>query len=820
MRKLTPIFVLVLAACGSSSKNVSDDSQAGDLSRSEASVSDLSRRDAPADGGVNDVGRDHAVSGDAAMETAPADASTDVRWASQPSRVLFVDDEAWIEIDGQRHRPIFLGLNSINMSAQMWLDFEYQIALAKQAGSPVVLVAMGWNSVADSAGRKALFDRLQQLDVKVIVRFSLNALTTKMMAYQTAQSPMEDRLYQNVAGATARMIQHRQCDPADTSCTNPNTIYRPAVDQAWVDNIWVEIRALLEELDRDYPGRVIGLQLAHLNGGEWFLRWDDHVYPLPGSPEDPYFCCYEPAVSAAFCSYLAQQAPGLACAVPSAADRHQGSYGALLLDDSSDASRRAVLFNRFVSLRVVHAIKELAARAKALSGGRLLVSTFYGYLFEHNRGYSHLTASGHLAYAELLADSNIDAVTGPYSYGPTRYLGTAFEPHGPVDTPRLHGKLWIHEDDSRTHFATADTHVTTLDGSKALLLRNGLTSLLHQNGLYTFDLWTEGWFGQDRDAQTRADSTTLWQALGSIGDRMALLNTQGPRAVSPQIAIFVDDLSAARHPIATVAHRPYLESIYRDPVLHGSRLMAPVRYYLLSDLARPDFPASEIRLAIFANAFDISPAIRQAIASKLQRDNKVLFYLHAAGAMRGGGTASHTNISELVGFDVARGTGARATTSTFVDSDWTWLPSTSFGLDTPIDPWFHVPAGQGGVIAVARDSAQQITVARKAFATHRVLYAVTPGAPRDLYRTAAAWANVHQYTNNADDVVEARGNLLMLHAGSAGRRQLSLPAATPRLLVEIEANTPLATPRVLCTSCSQTEIDVPAQGATYLLRWE
>jgi hypothetical protein len=89
--------------------------------------------------------------------------------------------------------------------------------------------------------------------------------------------------------------------------------------------------------------------------------------------------------------------------------------------------------------------------------------------------------------------------------------------------------------------------------------------------------------------------------------------------------------------------------------------MAPVRYHLLSDLLHPDFPADQVRLAVFANAFELSPRIRQAIRDKLQRDDKVLLYVHAAGAIRGGSPASTAQISELLGFTVARGPGARAT---------------------------------------------------------------------------------------------------------------------------------------------------------------
>ena len=65
-----------------------------------------------------------------------------------------------------------------------------------------------------------------------------------------------------------------------------------------------------------------------------------------------------------------------------------------------------------------------------------------------------------------------------------------------MDSPALHGKLWIHEDDSRPYWS-ADGFRTTTSAAEdaALLLRNAVTSLIHGNALYFFDLPNQGWFG-------------------------------------------------------------------------------------------------------------------------------------------------------------------------------------------------------------------------------------------------------------------------------------------------------------------------------------
>jgi hypothetical protein len=58
-------------------------------------------------------------------------------------------------------------------------------------------------------------------------------------------------------------------------------------------------------------------------------------------------------------------------------------------------------------------------------------------------------------------------------------------------------------------------------------------------------------------------------------------------------------------------------------------------FYLLSDLThRENFPES--KLYIFLNAWDVRPELRSAIKSRLQRDNKVLFWLYAGGQFDSG----------------------------------------------------------------------------------------------------------------------------------------------------------------------------------------
>jgi hypothetical protein len=120
------------------------------------------------------------------------------------------------------------------------------------------------------------------------------------------------------------------------------------------------------------------------------------------------------------------------------------------------------------------------------------------------------------------------------------------------------------------------------------------------------------------------------------------------------------------------------------------------------------------------------------------------------------------------------------------------------------------------VTTVGRDDSGQITAARKDFGHYKVLYVTTPGLSNALYRTASSWAGVHQYTNRIGDMVEARGQALMVRPGSAGSRRIKLPFNVRRLYAEIEGDAKRKT-RLLCENCDGTSLDAAHANTTVSL---
>lgn len=89
----------------------------------------------------------------------------------------------------------------------------------------------------------------------------------------------------------------------------------------------------------------------------------------------------------------------------------------------------------------------------AESGIGVLVSmvvTLSSHQFSHQ-------LSGHMAGLRLLENPAIDGFVGPYSYAPTtRNFSRPLLPAGEFSSLWLRQRLWVVEDDSRTHLAAGD----------------------------------------------------------------------------------------------------------------------------------------------------------------------------------------------------------------------------------------------------------------------------------------------------------------------------------------------------------------------------
>lgn len=425
-------------------------------------------------------------------------------------------------------------------------------------------------------------------------------------------------------------------------------------------------------------------------------------------------------------------------------------------------SRRWVDYHLFLSDTTVERLFELLYTVKKHSDGEFLTGVSYGYTFE----WSH-PASGHLSLGKLLRCKYLDYVAGPPSYRTREPGGTAAFP-GPVDSVALNGKLFLSEEDFKTPIGgpsrDLDDHNPTMKTPQALESahwRGAGAAFAHKGGLTWMDSQGHGWLG----------SRGIWERAQKIHN--AFFRRLEVKQSPPDVAMFIDERSLA----LLVEERAFTTLVQnvREALLRSG---LSVGFYLLSDLAhRENFPES--KLYVFANAWDLRPEVRSAIKSRLQRGNKTLFWLYAAGLFEGG-RDSLERVREVTGvalrpqpFNSKPGTTLLNNREPLCSP----LPEKLLAEGGRLEPSYFAIPEEGTVLAEYTQTGLPSYVARhfdgedggwtSVFLGEPV---VTPG----LFRALGELSGCHVWSHN-DDVVHVSGPFLTVHCTGTGQRVVNLP---------------------------------------------
>ncbi|HEY2030531.1 MAG TPA: hypothetical protein VGH20_15130 [Myxococcales bacterium] len=628
----------------------------------------------------------------------------------------------------------------------------------------------------------------------------------------------------------------------DTGSTHPFSL-----STAWIQFQQSEIQRVLTRLDGLYPQRIVGVHIGYADGGEWFMRplgWDGvktmdegtpgfcapgaascNIFPFVNdSATQPgpigrqvfYLSDYSATTTAGFCAGTLLPLPTTlqaSCRAATTLERNNAAPGqtgtalgrerGAFLDPADVNSLRSAYYNRFVSQETVAAITAVAATAKTLTSNFILTSSYYGYLNSLDHA---LPTSGHTAVTSLEASNSIDILAGPYSYGVARSLGNPFDSQGVGDSPKLHGKLWFDEDDTRTVFTeasagfktipTTDTQAQAVWDSIRILRRNLLSAGLRGHGSWFVDLTGTGWYGTPSNP---SDSDTLWANLWSPFVAVNKLQMSAPNRFNPQVAVFTDDLSAnyvaGFTPAGdnTFGFATDVAVTLNDTL---ARLGTPYRNYLLSDLLSSNLDLSSVKLAILPNAWALPANIRSAVDSKLRTPGRTLLFVYAAGYINGDGAASVGNIGAFTGINTIVGSGTPGLNETF-NVNGTAIAG---GPAYPLTPWFSINDGTATQLATY-SVAGGVSMARKTIAvaggSYTSVLAAAPSLPLQMLRKISEDAGVFHFAP-AGDIVEAAGNMMFLHAATDGFKTITFPQTMPRIFET--AQYPSDT--LMCSNCS------------------
>ena len=421
------------------------------------------------------------------------------------------------------------------------------------------------------------------------------------------------------------------------------------------------------------------------------------------------------------------------------------------------------------------AVIDFCRAAKAASGGTKLAGAFYGYVLDlsWNGGffkerpdsdYSTVQRSGHLGLHRVLEDPAVDFLVSPYSYG-YRGIGGDGPSMLPAESARVHGKLVLIEDDTRTHIDADDPHygrAATLAESTAILRRNLAQDLTHGQGAW--------WASWKIDPLKEPAFLPLLRDFKALGTFALELET----APSADVAVLLDDESFYYE---SSRYNLDIPLIFQQRLWGLPKMGTPFDIYLLNDFI--ESRTKPYKLLVFLNPFHLDAARRGALRSRLDKDGSTAFWIYAPGYLQDDGSVAH--MQELTG--IRFGIGEQPWGPLVHVTDFTHPITAGLGQDlvwgtnAKLAPLFHVddPDARilGQVVYSQGDCKPGFAV--KKIGSWTSVYSAAPNLPAAVLRGAARFAGAHIY-NDAGDVLYATPELLGVHTVAGGLRTFHLRA--------------------------------------------
>lgn len=430
---------------------------------------------------------------------------------------------------------------------------------------------------------------------------------------------------------------------------------------------------------------------------------------------------------------------------------------------SSRKQRRYVDYHLFLSDMTVDRIAELAYTTKEASEGYFLAGASYGYTFE----WAH-PSSGHLALGKLLRTPEIDFIAGPPSYKNREPGGTAPFP-SPIDSFALNGKLYISEEDFKTAIGVGvepdefNPVIRTPQALESIHWRGVGAALAHASGVSWMDLWGNGWL----------KTASIWERAAQV--REALTTRMAAPLSDPDVAVFVDERALA-YLVDPNAFRLLIQNARESAMRSG----LSVGFFLLSDLAhRERFP--ECKLYLFLNAWDIRPELRTAIKERLQRDNKVLFWLYSAGLFDSG-RDSLERARDVTGIALKPQPFHSKSGTTILNRKHPLIEALQNRMipSSGLEPSYFGITEDGVVLGEYTQTGLPSFVVKdfnelaEGGGKWTSVFLGEPSVTPSLIRALGEMAGAHIW-NFQDDVIHARPPFLVVHCREPGSRTITLP---------------------------------------------
>lgn len=564
--------------------------------------------------------------------------------------------------------------------------------------------------------------------------------------------------------------------------------YAASYSKHWREFTDYNLRELIKLIRRSpYADRFVGLKLTYYQTGEW-IYWNSHSTSSG----------YTGLTRRAFVRWLKEQYATVeklnaawdsslesfdAVALPSEAERDAGGIG-FFRDPATQ--QREIDFSLFFNNDNADTIIEFGKTVKEATGGKSLVATFYGYLFELAYNGSTLQRAGQLGLGKLCRSPYVDIVGAPYSYNSVgRGFGLPVDFHGPFDGLELYGKTGLLEEDTFTHLALSpdadarwsDTYAPGY-GSRTTNMKETLAVLRRNLGVSMARNYVHLW--QNLFSEGRFNDQRLWDMYKPYLAWMKQ-RAQTVTAFEPQVAVLVsaENLTLLRGDAEALIEPWLFQTRY-----FLNRVDTSVGYYLQSDLEK--IPES-VRCVVLLNPYRISDDEKAALKEKFMRDGRMVVFCHMPAVFGDAGFSAAG--SAFCGIDLKLKSGTLSPGATATGALVPSLPDHPFGKGVPrqlhqpdpLSPYMTVQDSDAVVFAKYNQTGEA-ACALKPMDGWTSVFLGAPRLPVPLWRELFKRAGCHLYLDNPSidfmqpDIIQANGDFLMVQSARGGIKTIRLPA--------------------------------------------
>ena len=411
----------------------------------------------------------------------------------------------------------------------------------------------------------------------------------------------------------------------------------------------------------------------------------------------------------------------------------------------------------------------------------MLVGAFYG-------NYGAVNFAQYVSIScvyDVLKSGVVDIFSAPGVYQ-NRQRGGFEGQRCMYDSMRINGSMFVVEDDTRTHAEIPQLcqlyDVYTIEDDIDVLKRNFGRNICDDLQGWWFDQHFGG--GRYRYDETYA----LFKEQTKIAEEAYSLD----RDKKHEIAFIYDEESV--HMIAPKTTHDTVEYIRNYEI---ARIGAGVDQYYHNDMSNPDMP--DYKLYVFFNVFSLTDAEREAIKTKLKKNNATAMFMYGNGVINPDSdkkfSASH--MKDLIGMEIEmennlitpkfRICGEHPATAemekgkSYGDLDRRIVLNSLSCLDWEIGnyepgylaPSFSTKEGDGEVLGRFGETGKPAMTVKK-LDGYTSVFCGTKVIGADAIRSVAKFAGCHIWMDS-DDVLFQNNNYVTVHASKAGEKTIHLP---------------------------------------------